>query len=85
MNQIPTWRLYAPLSLLIVLFLVSTFIVSKFTDKNLSISVFFGMIVTCFVVIIACSAMLQIANLGGMPLPGREDVLVADEEPSGDR
>lgn len=84
MNQIPTWRLYAPFSLLVVLFLVATFVVSKFTDKNLPISVFFGMIVTCFVVIIACSAMFQIVN-SGMPLPGREDVLVADEEPAGDR
>lgn len=83
MNQIPTWRLYAPLSLLIVLFLVSTFIVSKFTDKNLPISMFLGMIVTCLVVISA--VFLFIKEESKMPLPGREDVLVADEEPAGDR
>ena len=59
MNQIPTWRLYA---LFIVLFLVATFVVSKFAHGNLPISIFFGMIVACIIVFSTAPVMYRAVN-----------------------
>lgn len=82
-QQIPTWRLFVPVSLFVVSFLATTFLVSRFAHKNLPLSMFFGMIITCVAVIVASYAHFLFVNL--VPLPGREDVLIADEEPGDDR